>query len=60
MRSHELTLGRSFGVALDHGEDFFAALGDFCRTNRVRQGYEGSTPPAGPSRSGTAAGHTAN
>jgi predicted DNA-binding protein with PD1-like motif len=39
MRSHELTLGRSFAVAFDHGEDFFDALTDFCRTNHVRQGY---------------------
>jgi predicted DNA-binding protein with PD1-like motif len=39
MRSHELSLGRTFGVAFDHGEDFFAALGDFCRANGVRQGY---------------------
>jgi predicted DNA-binding protein with PD1-like motif len=39
MRSHELTLGRTFGVAFDHGEDFFDALTDFCRTNDVRQGY---------------------
>lgn len=39
MRSHELTLGRSFAVTFDHGDDFFAALGDFCNTNDVRQGY---------------------
>ena len=39
MRSHELTLGRSFAVAFDHGEDFFTALTDFCHTNNVRQGY---------------------
>jgi len=39
LRSHELTLGRSFGVAFDHGEDFYTALTDFCRTNKVRQGY---------------------
>ena len=39
MRSSELTLGRSFGVAFDHGEDFFDALTDFCHTNNVRQGY---------------------
>lgn len=32
-------MGRTFGVAFDHGEDFFTALGDFCRANRVRQGY---------------------
>src|SRR5205823_1393222 len=39
MRSHELSLGRTFGVAFDHGEDFFTALTDFCRNNGVRQGY---------------------
>ena len=39
MRSHELTLGRSFGVAFDDGEDFFDALADFCRVNGVRQGF---------------------
>lgn len=39
MRSHELTLGRSFGVVFDHGEDFFSGLTEFCRTNNVRQGF---------------------
>jgi predicted DNA-binding protein with PD1-like motif len=39
MRSHELTLGRTFVVVFDHGEDFFTALADFCRTHNVRQGY---------------------
>ena len=39
MRSHELTVGRTFGLSFDHGEDFFAALGEFCRANDVRQGY---------------------
>jgi predicted DNA-binding protein with PD1-like motif len=39
MRSHELSLGRSFAVAFDHGEDFFDALAGFCRANNVRQGY---------------------
>lgn len=39
MRSHELTLGRNFGVIFDHGEDFFTALADFCRAHNVRQGY---------------------
>jgi hypothetical protein len=29
VRSHELTLGRSFGVTFDHGEDFFTALTEF-------------------------------
>lgn len=39
MRSHELTIGRTFGVTFDHGEDFFTALEEFCRANDVRQGY---------------------
>jgi predicted DNA-binding protein with PD1-like motif len=39
VRSHDLTLGRTFGVVFDHGEDFFTALAEFCRTNNVRQGY---------------------
>lgn len=39
MRSHELTIGRSFGVNFDHGDDFFPALADFCRDNGIRQGY---------------------
>lgn len=39
MRSHELTLGRSFAVVFDHGDDFFTALADFCHDNGVRQGY---------------------
>ena len=33
MRSHELTLGRSFGVCFDHGDAFFDALAKFCRSN---------------------------
>lgn len=39
MCSHELTLGRTFGVVFDHGDDFFPALAQFCRTNNVQQGY---------------------
>lgn len=39
VRSHDLTLGRTFGVTFDHGEDFFTALAEFCRTNNVRHGY---------------------
>lgn len=39
MHSRELTLGRSFAVIFDHGDDFFAALTDFCHENAVRQGY---------------------
>jgi predicted DNA-binding protein with PD1-like motif len=36
---HELTVGRTFGVAFEHGEDFFAALTTFCQDNRIRHGY---------------------
>jgi predicted DNA-binding protein with PD1-like motif len=39
MRSHELTIGRTFGVAFDHGDDFMSALAEFCRANDVRQGF---------------------
>ncbi|MET7951304.1 DUF296 domain-containing protein [Micromonospora sp. NPDC005324] len=39
MRSHDLTPGRMIGVTFDHGEDFFSALADACRTNGVRHGY---------------------
>lgn len=39
MRSHEMTIGRTIGVTFDHGEDFFTALAEACRTNNVRQGY---------------------
>ncbi|MFC6091565.1 PPC domain-containing DNA-binding protein [Saccharothrix lopnurensis] len=39
IRSHELTLGRSFGVAFDHGEDFFTTLAGFCQQHHVRHAY---------------------
>ncbi|XVS62075.1 PPC domain-containing DNA-binding protein [Actinosynnema sp. CA-299493] len=39
MRSHELTLGRSFGVAFDHGDDFFTELAAFCDHHQVRHAY---------------------
>lgn len=39
MHSRELTIGRTFGVTFDHGEDFFGALSKFCQENDVRQGY---------------------
>ncbi|GAA1614002.1 PPC domain-containing DNA-binding protein [Catellatospora bangladeshensis] len=38
MRSVQMALGRTFGVTFDHGEDFFAALAEFCTANDVRQG----------------------
>ncbi len=39
MRSHELTTGRTFGIAFDHDDDFFDTLTAFCITHNVRQGY---------------------
>ncbi|MGH3830923.1 MAG: hypothetical protein ACRDRS_10825 [Pseudonocardiaceae bacterium] len=39
MRSHELTTGRTFGIAFDHDDDFFDPLTAFCTANNVRQGY---------------------
>jgi predicted DNA-binding protein with PD1-like motif len=39
MRWAELTLGRSFGVSLDTGEDLIPSLLDFCRSQGVSQGY---------------------
>lgn len=39
MQSAELKIGRTFGVVFEHGQDFFAELEEFCRTNGVRQGY---------------------
>src|SRR2546425_12314947 len=39
MRSHQLTIGRTFGVRFDDGDDFFETLSEFCRSSGVRQGY---------------------
>ena len=39
MRSHELTIGRTFALALDDGEDFLPTLIEFCRRHGVKQGY---------------------
>jgi predicted DNA-binding protein with PD1-like motif len=39
LRSHELTIGRTFGAVFDPGEDFFPTLAEFCRTHRIRHGY---------------------
>ncbi|GAA0943971.1 PPC domain-containing DNA-binding protein [Nonomuraea longicatena] len=39
MRASELTIGRTFGVTFDHGDDFMTALSEFCQKNNVRQGY---------------------
>jgi predicted DNA-binding protein with PD1-like motif len=35
----EVTPGRTFAVRFDHGEDFYTALTDFCRTHNIRQGF---------------------
>jgi predicted DNA-binding protein with PD1-like motif len=39
MRSAELTIGRTFGVVFEPGEDFFPTLSEFCKVNDVQQGY---------------------
>lgn len=39
MRGHELSLGRAFGLVLDHGEDFFDSLTRFCADHNISQGY---------------------
>jgi predicted DNA-binding protein with PD1-like motif len=39
MQSHELTVGRTFGIRFDPGETFFPALAGFCDSNNIRQGY---------------------
>ncbi|MBR7827785.1 hypothetical protein KDK95_15810 [Actinospica sp. MGRD01-02] len=39
MKAAELTVGRTFGVTFEHGEDFFESLAAFCREHGVRQGY---------------------
>lgn len=39
MKSAEFRIGRTFGVAFEHGDDFYATLSGFCSENDVRQGY---------------------
>jgi predicted DNA-binding protein with PD1-like motif len=39
LQSHELTMGRTFGVTFDHGEDFFPTLTEVCRARGIRHGY---------------------
>ncbi len=39
MKAAQLTLGRTFGVTFDHGENFLEGLAKFCAENDVRQGY---------------------
>jgi predicted DNA-binding protein with PD1-like motif len=39
MRSHEVTVGRTVAVVIDHGEDFYTALTEACQAHGIRQGY---------------------
>ncbi|WP_059006563.1 PPC domain-containing DNA-binding protein [Streptomyces specialis] len=39
MRASQVTRGREFVVAFDHGEDFFLSLQQFCTEHGVRSGY---------------------
>ena len=39
MRAAELTMGRTFAVHFDHGDDFYPALAEFCAEYDVRQGF---------------------
>ena len=39
MRAAELTMGRTFAVHFDHGDDFYTALAKFCAEYDVRQGF---------------------
>ncbi|GAB3934030.1 hypothetical protein GCM10029976_042400 [Kribbella albertanoniae] len=39
MRAAELTMGRTFAVHFDHGDDFYTALAEFCVQHEVRQGF---------------------
>jgi predicted DNA-binding protein with PD1-like motif len=39
LHAAELTMGRTFAIRFDHGEDFFTALSDFCSANEVRQAF---------------------
>jgi predicted DNA-binding protein with PD1-like motif len=39
MQARELTVGRTFAVTFEHGEDFFSALAAFCDQHDIAQGY---------------------
>jgi len=39
LRAAELTMGRTFAVHFDHGDDFYNALAEFCAEHDVRQGF---------------------
>jgi predicted DNA-binding protein with PD1-like motif len=39
LRAAEVTMGRTFVVHFDHGDDFYTALTEFCAEHDVRQGF---------------------
>ncbi len=39
MKAAQLTLGRSFAVTFDHGDDFLESLAAFCALHGVQQGF---------------------
>ncbi len=39
MRATQVTIGHTFGVTFDHGDDFYTALAEVCRAHQIRQGY---------------------
>lgn len=39
MKSHQLTIGRTFGIRLDPEDEFLQSLETFCREEGIRQGY---------------------
>ena len=39
MHARELTLGRTFAITFEHGEDFFNSLREFCDGHGITQGY---------------------
>lgn len=39
MRAAEVTIGRTFVVSFDHGEDFYPTLHALCAEHGIRQGY---------------------
>jgi predicted DNA-binding protein with PD1-like motif len=39
MKASEVKVGRTFGVAFEHSDDFMSSLASFCQENDVRQGY---------------------
>jgi predicted DNA-binding protein with PD1-like motif len=39
VRAREVSVGRTFVVAFEHGDDFFGTLREFCDEQGIRQGY---------------------